>query len=147
MVGALVGGPEVQKVAVKFRGVYGGILGKMDEKMANRKKEPDSATEERYTVSFASLLREYNAPKMIDYLSLDVEGAEYLVMQHFPFDQYTIRILTVERPSNELKALLNQHGYAMVKSLAWWGETLWAHESTGFTATHPKIAKIVEEGK
>jgi hypothetical protein len=74
VVGALVGGPEVQKVSVKFRGVYGGILGRMDEKMANRKKEPDADTEDRYTVPFPSLLEEYKVPRTIDYMSLDVEG-------------------------------------------------------------------------
>jgi hypothetical protein len=167
-VGALVGGPEVQKVSVKFRGVYGGILGSMDEKLANRKKEPDAETEDRYTVSFPSLLEKYKVPRTIDYMSLDVEGyvactvslyfvkcfpshisvclsfrsAEYLVMQHFPFDTYTIKVVTIERPSKELKALLEQNGYIMLKSLARWGETLWAHKSTGYTPTHPKIIKI-----
>lgn len=145
VVGALVGGPQIEKVLVKFRGVFGGILGRMDEKLANRKKEPDAVAEERYTAPFAELLQEYKVPRTIDYVSLDVEGAEYLIMQHFPFDQYTIRILTIERPSNDLRKLLEQHGYLMLKSLAWWGETLWAHESTGFSPSHPKIVKIPTE--
>ena len=117
----------------------------MDEKLANRKKEPDAVAEERYTAPFAELLQEYKVPRTIDYVSLDVEGAEYLIMQHFPFDKYTIRILTIERPSNDLKKMLELHGYLMLKSLAWWGETLWAHESTGFSPSHPKIVKIPTE--
>ena len=135
----------MEKVSVKFRGVFGGIMGRMDEKLANRKKEPDAAQEERYTAPFEELLQEHNVPRTIDYLSLDVEGAEFLIMQHFPFDKYTIKILTIERPSNDLKKLLETHGYIMLKSLAWWGETLWAHKSSGLTPTHPKIVKIPTE--
>lgn len=147
VVGALVGGPVVEKVSVKFRGVFGGIVGKMDEGLANRKKEPHAAVEERYTTPFHELLQEYNVPSTIDYLSLDVEGAEFLIMQYFPFDQYTIKVLTVERPSADLKALLGRHGYLMLKQLAWWGETLWAHRSTGLSPSHPKIVKIPTDEK
>jgi hypothetical protein len=31
---------------------------------------------------------------VIDYLSLDVEGAEFIVMKGFPFEKYTISALT-----------------------------------------------------
>jgi hypothetical protein len=146
VVGALLG-ENVDKVQVKFRGVYGGIVGKMPDTMANRKKEPEAVVEDRYTAPIRDVLKRFNVPKTIDYLSLDIEGAEHLVMKNFPFDEYSIKVLTVERPNKELKALLVLNGYIMVKSLAWWGETLWVHTSTGFTADHPKIAKIIEEGK
>ena len=73
------------------------------------------------------------------------QGAEYDIMQHFPFDQYTIRVLTAERPNQQLRTLLEEHGYIHLKELAWWGETLWAHKSTGLTSQHPKIAKIKTE--
>lgn len=147
VVGALLGENAVDKVQVKFRGVYGGIVGKMPDQMANRKKEPQAPVEDRYTVPIKDVLKRFNVPKTIDYLSLDIEGAEYLVMKNFPFDEYHIKVLTVERPNKELKKLLEINGYIMVKSLAWWGETLWVHTSTGLTADHPKIAKIKEVGK
>jgi len=38
VVGALVAGTESEEVKVKFRGVYGGIVDKMDNRLANRKK-------------------------------------------------------------------------------------------------------------
>jgi hypothetical protein len=146
VVGALLG-ESVDKVEVKFRGVYGGIVGKMPDQMANRKKEPEALVEERYTAPIKDVLKMFNVPKTIDYMSLDIEGAEHLVMKNFPFNEYTIKVLTVERPNTELKRLLATNGYTMVKSLAWWGETLWVHKSSGFTADHPKIAKITEVGK
>ncbi|GKZ01034.1 hypothetical protein MPSEU_001054800 [Mayamaea pseudoterrestris] len=119
----------------------------MDEKLANRLHEPDRIEETRYTVPFVTLLAQFRVPKVIDYMSLDVEGAEFLVMHDFPFDEYTIQILTVERPSKRLKSLLESHGYVFLKDLAWWGETLWAHQSTGLSPLHPKIVKIKTEGR
>jgi hypothetical protein len=144
VVGALVGG-SVEKVKVKFRGVYGGIVGKLDDKLANRKNEPEAPEEWRYTAPLADVLTRFKVPKSIDYLSLDVEGAEMLIMKEFPFDQYTIKVMTVERPGKDLKALLERKGYIFLKDLAWWGETLWAHKSTGLSPEHPKIQKIQTE--
>jgi hypothetical protein len=145
VVGALVGGTHQQKVQVKFRGVFGGMVGKLDERLANRKKEPDAPLEDRYTTPIRQVLSQFQAPHVIDYLSLDVEGMEYMIMEDFPFDEYTIRLLTIERPSQPLKKLMEDNGYLFLKQLAWWGETLWAHESTGLTPEHPKIVKIQTE--
>ena len=146
VVGALMGETK-QQVDVKFRGVFGGIVGHLDEKLANRKKEPDAQVEKRYTAPIVDVLKRFDVPHVIDYMSLDIEGAEYLVMQHFPFEEYQIKVLTVERPNGKLKALLEEKGYVFLKDLVWWGETLWAHNSTGFTPDHPKIAKIKTEGR
>jgi hypothetical protein len=144
VLGALVGG-EKSKVTVKFRGVFGGIVGKLSKKLADRKKEPDAPDEERYTAPIRQVLSEFNVPHSIDYMSLDVEGAELLIMQAFPFEEYKIKVLTIERPSKPLRALLEEKGYIFLKDLAWWGETLWAHKSSGFTPEHAKIAKIKTE--
>lgn len=144
VVGALVGNAK-EKVQVKFRGVYGGILGKMDQRLANRKHEPDAALEQRYTAPLEQVLQKFNVPNQIDYLSLDVEGAEHLIMKKFPFETYHIKIMTVERPSQDLRKLLEAKGFVFLKDLAWWGETLWAHQSSGFTSDHPKVKAIKTE--
>lgn len=146
VVGALVG-DKFEQVEVKFRGVYGGILKHMNERLANFKKEPDADKEKRYTAILKDVLKRYNVPKVIDYLSLDIEGAEFLVMQHFPFEEYEIKVMTVERPKKNLEKLFAEKGFIHLKDLTWWGETLWAHKSTGFTPEHPKIKKIITEGK
>ena len=75
------------------------------------------------TKTLKTILQDYNAPKIIDYLSLDVEGHEYEVLKNFPFDEYKIRCLTVEHnephvgPEMRLKlrALLETNGYRFVK--------------------------------
>lgn len=142
VVGAFVSGTESKKVKVKFRGVYGGIMGKVNERLARRHNEPDAPELTRYTVPFSEVLKKYNVPKTIDYLSLDVERSEYEAMKDFPFDEYTIRVLTVERPNKNLKNLLTDNGYIYLAELATWGEFLWCHKSTGFTTDHERIKAI-----
>jgi hypothetical protein len=36
------------------------------------------------------------APSNIDYISLDVEGCEYVTLKNFPFDKYNISLMTIE---------------------------------------------------
>ena len=40
------------------------------------------------TTSIDKILIEFNCPKIIDYISLDVEGHEYNVLEMFPFSEY-----------------------------------------------------------
>jgi len=145
VVGALVSGTTSQQVKVKFRGVYGGIVGKLDDKLANRKKEPQADEVTRYTAPISEVLQKFNVPLIIDYLSLDVEGSEYEIMKDFPFETYTFKVLSVERPNKKLKALLQENGYVFLAEVASWGEYLWGHNSTGFTPEHPKI-KMIKTG-
>ena len=142
VVGAMVAGTAMEKVKAKFRGVYGGIMGKYPVKLANRKKEPDAPEVTRYTASITEVLNKFKVPTTIDYLSLDVEGSEYEIMKDFPFETYTIRVLTVERPNKKLKKLFEEKGYVYLAELATWGEYLYCHKSTGFTADHETIKAI-----
>jgi FkbM family methyltransferase len=61
--------------------------------------------------TLGKLLDDYNAPPIIDYFSLDVEGYEYEILRNFPFDRYAFRCLGVERPPSELQDLLARSGY------------------------------------
>jgi hypothetical protein len=64
--------------------------------------------------SLEAILEMFDTPKVTDYLSLDVEGAEDYIMKDFPLDKYQFLCLTVERPKGVLKALLDKHGYKHV---------------------------------
>jgi Methyltransferase FkbM domain len=83
----------------------------------------------RYTVTLLDIFKKFNTPKVIDYFSLDIEGAETFVMEAFPFDQYRFNVLTVERADERLQGLLQQNGYTLLKQLKDWGETIWIHSS------------------
>ena len=67
------------------------------------------------TISLNDLLRKYQAPKYIDYLSIDTEGSEYEILNAFNFSEYTIGIITVEHsntPKREMIfTLLTSQGY------------------------------------
>ncbi|KAL3763036.1 hypothetical protein ACHAW5_000433 [Stephanodiscus triporus] len=138
VIGSIVGGETNAEVDVVLgeahHGPFGGIVGKdFDNKQPN-KKEKDPTSVKRYTVSLLSVLQAFNAPKVIDYISLDVEGAETYIMSGFPFDRYRFLCLTIERPKDELRELLKTNGYMHVIDFKR-GDTLWAHES------------VYEEGK
>ena len=48
------------------------------------------------TISLIDLLIKYNAPKVIDYLSIDTEGSEYEILSNFDFESYQFRVITCE---------------------------------------------------
>jgi hypothetical protein len=86
----------------------------------------------RVTTTLASLLQQHRAPLTIEYLSLDVEGAEMMVLGNFRFDRYTFKAMTLERPTAELQALLKGNGYSYVRHLDLMGHSLdqlWVHAS------------------
>ena len=67
------------------------------------------------TISLFDLLKKYNAPHVIDYLSIDTEGSEYDILRDFDFDEYRFRVITCEHnftPQREkLYSLFTQNGY------------------------------------
>lgn len=81
-------------------------------------------------------LDHYGAPKVIDYFSFDVEGAETRIMRGFPFDKYTFLAMTIERPTPELNALLFANGYHFVRNSLY--DTFYVHESVPGFASIPK---------
>jgi len=125
IVGAFVGGKEKEDgtgvEVVLGRGVEGGIAAKGMDTPAN----PRRKTDKREIVSIMTIFKETKTPKTIDYFSLDVEGAESLVMEDFPWDEYTFRFLTIERPKDDLKSTLQTQGYVAVAHLGTFGEELW----------------------
>jgi len=85
------------------------------------------------TIALPEILDQLRAPGSIDYFSLDVEGAETLVMNDFPWGRYNFTILTVERPKEELKQTLGSHGYHMLRENSGFGDLTWVHETLGKT--------------
>ena len=81
------------------------------------------------SIGLSELLRIADAPKEIEYLSLDIEGAEEYVLKNFDFNSFVFLTITVERPSDALKHILRQNGYIFVASLAFFDDELWIHWS------------------
>jgi hypothetical protein len=91
---AAVGPRDNERVDFIFDDVYGGIAG-----FDQAKKKGT----ELLTVSVARLLDDFGAPAVIDYLSLDIEGAEWYAFSTFPWHRFVFLAITVERPSTELR--------------------------------------------
>ena len=68
------------------------------------------------TKTLEQVLDEAKAPRVIDVLSIDVEGAETRILKDFPFEKYTFLCLVIERPSPELNRVLQERGYVFVKN-------------------------------
>jgi hypothetical protein len=76
-------------------------------------------TYEIETISLNDLLKKYNAPKDIDYISLDTEGSEVNILEAFDFSQYKVKFFTVEHNNKEVNRqkiydLLTSKGYDRV---------------------------------
>lgn len=67
------------------------------------------------TVSLNDLLIAHDAPRDIDFMSIDTEGSEYDILQAFDFDRWQVKLLSVEhnRTDNETKLheLMRRNGY------------------------------------
>ena len=137
LIGAVVGRTRMEEVVFKFssrKGPQSGIVGTeydnqlQDHPINSSFIRPNKEYQRRSTVTLTEILDIFQSPKVIDYLSLDLEGAEYYALEDFAFDRYLFCALTIERPTQSLKVLLQQHGYVMLRDLRQWGETLWIHQ-------------------
>ena len=52
-------------------------------------------TAKKIARTLRSVLRECEAPPIIDYWSLDTEGSELTLLKSFPFDDYSFRVVTL----------------------------------------------------
>ena len=119
---AVVTDLDNSKVEFVFNGGIGGIIGEdFDNKPSRRgnlikELRKNNSVEKLSTLTLKTILDKYSAPKIIDYLSLDVEGAEFEVLKNFPFDEYKFLSITIERPPERLNKLLFENGYLFVKN-------------------------------
>lgn len=122
LVQAAVGKTENDEVTFALANEFGGVVG-----FDNKDKGQQSVTFK--TVSLGKVLDDLGAPSVIDYFSLDIEGAEWWVMESFPWDKYIFLTATIERPNEELQAALREHGYTHVCDHDGFGDMMWVHSS------------------
>jgi len=81
----------------------------------HHKQRENGMTYDIETISLNDLLKKHNAPKQIDYLSIDTEGSEFEILNNFDFNEYNISIITCEHnytdDREKIFSLLSSNGY------------------------------------
>ncbi len=88
------------------------------EPNANGVLKRTTSSYEVETISLLDLLKSHNAPKLIDFLSIDTEGSEFEILKNFDFQSYRFGAICVEHNFAEtrekINALLVANGYTQV---------------------------------
>jgi hypothetical protein len=67
------------------------------------------------TISLLDMLDKYNAPSIIDYMSIDTEGSEYEILKAFDFNRYKFKVISCEHnftsARDSIHRLLESKGY------------------------------------
>lgn len=130
-IGAVIGSDTSELVTfhMPFGNSEGGLGGIVSNGTDNKpgKVKYNGFTMQFETVSLAAVLDRMGAPSTIDYLSLDVEGAEEMVLRHFPFEKWTFLVITIERPSRFTHNQLKKEGYTFVAMLGSFGDCMYVH--------------------
>ena len=116
-----------KKVSFRVAGMLGGIdseLGKYKDTTAGAR------TVELVTATLDEILAKGHAPQYIDYMSIDVEGAEYDALQGLSLDRYQIGTFTIEhnfetKKREAIRTLLEGKGYVRVR--VWEVEDWYVH--------------------
>ena len=125
---AAVGHDDNELVQFNFiKGGEGGVIGDaFDNKEADTQ---ENIRKTLVTVSVEHLFQDLSVPAIIDYMSLDIEGAEEWVFENFPWNKYTFLSITIERPKSKLKKLLTVNGYSHICNHGGFGDQLWLHST------------------
>ena len=72
-------------------------------------------------ITLTDLIKEFDVPKIIDYISINIEGLEYEILTGFPFKEYKSRLWSIEHNSDEknekrdkVRRFMAEHGYIYV---------------------------------
>jgi FkbM family methyltransferase len=88
------------------------------EPNANGVLKRTTSSYEVETVSLLDLLKSHNAPKYIEFLSIDTEGSEFEILKNFDFQSYRFGAICVEhnfaKTREKINALLLAKGYIQV---------------------------------
>jgi len=136
---------DVAGEEVEFRidnGMLGGIVSnETDNSLRTRGEELKYA--EIIKVKTTTLEVEFeknDVPKIIDYMSLDIEGAEYIALRNFPFNLYKFRCISIERPTKELDLFLDKNEYRQVKHLK--NDVIYVHKDYLTQVNHEPLLKF-----
>lgn len=130
VVGAVVGQTTMEKVQFVMPAdntFVSRIVPQQPQQSTEQQQQPKPSY--RYTVSLLDIARKFQIPTTIDYLSLDVEDAEGIILSGDFLDHYQVKLWTVENPNPLATSRLRHYGYRCLKKITGWGESIWIHPS------------------
>jgi len=90
-------------------------ISRFNDRDHHSEKRKHGSTYDVTTISLNDLLEKHDAPRAIDYLSIDTEGSEFEILNNFDFAKYNISIITCEHNFTEdrkkIYTLLTKNGY------------------------------------
>jgi len=91
----------------------------MKDHHANRRHQSPGDTYQVQLVSLEDLLLQHDAPKTIEYISMDTEGSESAILESFDFSKFDVKIWTVEHnfavsARNHIHDIMTANGYRRV---------------------------------
>ena len=109
-----------KKVSFRDAGLMGGIAKTMGA-TAGDPQVQQSRLVDFTTATLDEILEKAHAPRHIDFMSVDVEGAEYEVLRGLSLDKYQVQAFVIEHNFEEpkrhlIRQLLEANGYALVRS-------------------------------
>ena len=109
------------------------------------------------TRTLESILTECNAPRKIEYMNMDIEGAEYEALRVFSFDKWSFKMMSIEHNFEEpkrtqIRQLLESKGYHLEHSVHvddWYVNTNWVKPKvivslTSIPSRFDKLPSIIE---
>ena len=104
---------------INFHAYLGGsgIVDHLDEDYEDRL---EGEYVELETTTLLDILERYDAPRVIEFLDIDIEGAEFEVIKNFPFDEYEFKIICIEvRPHTRepITEHLTANGYRYAQDI------------------------------
>jgi FkbM family methyltransferase len=113
-------GVSGKKVTFRAAGMLGGVSETLGGSVSSDEVRKSQAVEFS-TVTLDEILENAKAPRHIDFMSIDVEGAEYEVLKGLSLDKYEVEAFAIEH-NNEpakrqsIRQLLEKKGYTVVRS-------------------------------
>jgi Methyltransferase FkbM domain len=106
-------------------GTVGGIVAEYDPAFLNQIHTAlhgdMPAVVQKISDTIGTILEDLGAPTWINYWSLDTEGSELTILKSFPFDRYTVQVITVEHnwlPARwQIRQFLQSKGYEWIAEL------------------------------
>lgn len=117
VLGAAVGRELNEEIPFKYRnaGKEAAYAGLIKKGMKQSHRTPNEGTV--FTTTLNDIFKFFKLPRVVDYLSIDVEGAEDFVLLDFDWDSYHFNAITIEQPTELMKLKLAQENYWYVTQL------------------------------